>query len=97
MEITLADAAATAALGRRLADRLLTSRSATPSLLLLQGDLGAGKTEEEEAAMPSAAARAVVLAVEWPERLSSPPAGAWLVQLHHASAGRRAQLTAPRG
>jgi tRNA threonylcarbamoyladenosine biosynthesis protein TsaE len=155
-EITLADASATAALGRRLADRLLTSRSANPSLLLLQGDLGAGKTalvqgvaaglgidepvtspsfalaqhyeghtaegrptllvhldlyrlelpaaadelfaqEEEEAAMPSAAARAVVLAVEWPERLSSPPAGAWLVQLHHASAGRRAQLTAPRG
>ena len=40
----LADADATRALGRRLAGRLLGWGLAPPPLLLLQGDLGAGKT-----------------------------------------------------
>ncbi|MFM9111361.1 MAG: tRNA (adenosine(37)-N6)-threonylcarbamoyltransferase complex ATPase subunit type 1 TsaE, partial [Prochlorococcaceae cyanobacterium] len=41
----LADAAATAALGRELARRLLAAAGAGPALvLLLEGDLGAGKT-----------------------------------------------------
>ena len=40
----LADAAATQDLGRRLATDLLRHPAAGPALLLLQGDLGAGKT-----------------------------------------------------
>lgn len=40
----LADAAATQDLGRRLAADLLSYPAAGPALLLLQGDLGAGKT-----------------------------------------------------
>ena len=40
----LGDADATRALGRRLAGRLLAWGPAPPPLLLLQGDLGAGKT-----------------------------------------------------
>lgn len=40
----LADAAATQDLGRRLAADLLRHPAAGPALLLLQGDLGAGKT-----------------------------------------------------
>ncbi len=47
-EWQLADAAATAALGRWLADRLRapaeTAAASHPPVLLLQGDLGAGKT-----------------------------------------------------
>ena len=44
--VLLADAAATAALGRELALQWLQqcSGSAEPPILLLQGDLGAGKT-----------------------------------------------------
>lgn len=148
----LADAAATRALGMALAERLLASPQ-QPAILLLQGDLGAGKTclvqglaaglgidepitsptfalaqhyggqrpggrptalvhldlyrleqasaadelfaqEEEEAA-----ALGAVLAVEWPERLSSPPPGAWRLQLDLANAtdpaaGRLAWLEA---
>ncbi|MEI6617309.1 MAG: tRNA (adenosine(37)-N6)-threonylcarbamoyltransferase complex ATPase subunit type 1 TsaE [Cyanobium sp. ELA507] len=193
----LADAAATLELGRRLAAELLGSlggdaagnppdtaqRSLAPAsaLLLLQGDLGAGKTclvqglaqalgiaeaitsptfalaqhyegrladgrpsrlvhldlyrlelpaaadelfaqEEEEAAagsevvglagrnevlaeaigLPGAAAEAkgltgakVVLAVEWPERLSFQPQDAWVVHLEHRGQGRRARLISP--
>jgi tRNA threonylcarbamoyladenosine biosynthesis protein TsaE len=148
----LADAAATRALGATLAERLLTAAEGPP-LLLLQGDLGAGKTclvqglaaalgieepitsptfalaqhyegrlgdgrhtalvhldlyrleqpaaadellaqEEEEARELGA-----LLAVEWPERLSRLPAGAWLLKLQHADphnpgAGRVAHLSA---
>ena len=40
----LADAAATKDLGRRLAADLLRHPATGPALLLLQGDLGAGKT-----------------------------------------------------
>jgi tRNA threonylcarbamoyladenosine biosynthesis protein TsaE len=149
----LADAAATRALGEQLAERLL---AAIPGpgccgLLLLQGDLGAGKTclvqgiaeglgirepitsptfalaqhyagqlddgsstalvhldlyrleqpgaadellaqEEEEACQLGA-----LLAVEWPERLSQVPSGAWRIQLDLADAadpdaGRIARL-----
>lgn len=42
--VFLADAAATAALGRRLAQRWLALPAAERPLLLLEGDLGAGKT-----------------------------------------------------
>ena len=56
--------------------------------------------QEEEEAM----ALGALLAVEWPERLSSPPAGAWLVVLaltdgNDPEAGRIARLStaAPRG
>jgi tRNA threonylcarbamoyladenosine biosynthesis protein TsaE len=150
----LADAAATRALGEQLAKRLLAAIEG-PSccgLLLLQGDLGAGKTclvqgiaaglgiaepitsptfalaqhyagqlgdgrasalvhldlyrleqpgaadellaqEEEEACHLGA-----VLAVEWPERLSQMPSGAWRIQLDLADAadpdaGRIARLS----
>ncbi len=149
----LADAAATRALGQALAERLRIQAGPGGSalILLLQGDLGAGKTclvqgiaealgisepitsptfalaqhyrgqhrdgsstalvhldlyrleqpgaadellaqEEEEAAALDA-----VVAVEWPERLSRPPAGAWVVQLSLADpadpeAGRIAHL-----
>jgi tRNA threonylcarbamoyladenosine biosynthesis protein TsaE len=192
----LADAAATRELGRRLAAELLGSlgsdaaanppdtaqRSPEPdsALLLLQGDLGAGKTclvqglaqalgiaeaitsptfalaqhyegrladgqptrlvhldlyrlelpaaadelfaqEEEEAAGSGLAGLAgrnvalaetlgltgadaeakgltgakVVLAVEWPERLSFQPQDAWVVHLEHQGQGRRARLISP--
>ena len=150
--VLLADAAATAALGRELELQWLQqcSASAEPPILLLQGDLGAGKTclvqsiasglgieeaitsptfalaqhyggqtlgrstalvhldlyrleqasaadelfaqEEEEALELSA-----LMAVEWSERLSFVPEGAWLVQLElvqpdQPEAGRRATL-----
>jgi tRNA threonylcarbamoyladenosine biosynthesis protein TsaE len=150
--VLLADAAATAALGRELALRWLQqcSGSAEPPILLLQGDLGAGKTclvqgiaaglgieeaitsptfalaqhyrgqaadrstalvhldlyrleqasvadelfaQEEEEALELGA----LMAVEWSERLSFVPEGAWLVQLElvqpdQPEAGRRATL-----
>lgn len=150
--VLLADAAATAALGRELALQWLQqcSSSAEPPILLLQGDLGAGKTclvqgiasglgideaitsptfalaqhyggqvagrstalvhldlyrleqasaadelfaQEEEEALELGA----LMAVEWSERLSFVPEGAWLVQLElvepdHPEAGRRATL-----
>ncbi len=147
----LADPSATEALGRKLASRLRCSgRGGRASLLLLQGELGAGKTclvqglaaglgisepitsptfalaqhydtddgpdagaaalvhldlyrleqsaaadelfaqEEEEASQQGA-----VLAVEWPERLSFRPEGAWVVALTHAGEGRLARITPP--
>ena len=150
--VLLADAAATAALGRELALQWLQqcSGSAEPPILLLQGDLGAGKTclvqgiaaglgieeaitsptfalaqhyggqvagrstalvhldlyrleqasaadelfaQEEEEALELGA----LMAVEWSERLSFVPEGAWLVQLElvqpdQPEAGRRATL-----
>ena len=150
--VLLADAAATAALGRELALQWLQqcSSSAEPPILLLQGDLGAGKTclvqgiaaglgideaitsptfalaqhyggqvadrntalvhldlyrleqasaadelfaQEEEEALELGA----LMAVEWSERLSFVPEGAWLVQLElvqpdQPEAGRRATL-----
>ena len=160
----LADAAATRALGQRLAGQLLDSGAGTSGvdpagggsspcgILLLQGDLGAGKTclvqglarglgidepitsptfalaqhyagqradgaatalmhldlyrlEQPEAAdellaqeQEEACSLAAVLAVEWPERLSRPPAGAWLLRLELADpadpdAGRIARLS----
>ena len=51
--------------------------------------------EEEEAC-----ALGALLAVEWPERLSSAPAGCWQVHLnladpHNPDAGRRLELSAP--
>ena len=150
--VLLADAAATAALGRELALQWLQqcSASAEHPILLLQGDLGAGKTclvqgiaaglgideaitsptfalaqhyggqvagrstalvhldlyrleqasaadelfaQEEEEALELGA----LMAVEWSERLSFVPEGAWLVQLElvqpdQPEAGRRATL-----
>jgi tRNA threonylcarbamoyladenosine biosynthesis protein TsaE len=149
----LADAAATHALGQRLAERLLAAGIGPGrcGVVLLQGDLGAGKTclvqgiaaglgidepitsptfalaqhyagrladgtatalvhldlyrlEQPEAAdellaqeEEEACSLAAVLAVEWPERLSQPPTGAWVVRLELADpadpdAGRIAQL-----
>jgi tRNA threonylcarbamoyladenosine biosynthesis protein TsaE len=148
----LADAAATRTLGHQLAARLeLQVRSNSSVILLLRGDLGAGKTclvqgiatglgidepitsptfalaqhyrgqrpggdptalvhldlyrlEQQEAAdellaqeEEEASALAAVLAVEWPERLSQPPIGAWEVQLELADpadpdAGRIARV-----
>ena len=38
-----------------------------------------------------------LLAVEWPERLSQLPKGAWHLHLAHSGEGRRAQLTPPNG
>ena len=150
--VLLADAAATAALGRELALQWLQQciHCAEPPILLLQGDLGAGKTclvqgiaaglgideaitsptfalaqhyggqvaghstalvhldlyrleqasaadelfaQEEEEALELGA----LMAVEWSERLSFVPEGAWLVQLElvqpdQPEAGRRATL-----
>ena len=168
----LADAAATQDLGRRLAADLLSDPAAgRPALLLLQGDLGAGKTclvqglaeglgiaepitsptfalaqhyegrlpegtttrlvhldlyrlepgaaadelftqEEEDAAavakggdgaeqawestgVERMAGMGVVLAVEWPERLSFLPQEAWRVRLEHRGDGRRVNWLPP--
>ena len=140
--VFLSDAAATRQLGQRLAEGWLAA--ADRPILLLQGDLGAGKTclvqglaqglgiaepitsptfalaqhyghalvhldlyrleqpaaadellaQEEEEALASGA----LLAVEWPERLSSAPVGAWRVVLELAEAddperGRIARIT----
>jgi tRNA threonylcarbamoyladenosine biosynthesis protein TsaE len=164
----LTDAAATRALGQRLVAAWLASpqQSAppaeagpTPLLLLLQGELGAGKTclvqglaealgidepvtspsfalaqhyggrlrgggatrlvhldlyrleladelfaqeEEEAAALAKEEADRepngvrVVLAVEWPERLSFVPREAWQLRLEHRGEGRRAHWLAPQ-
>jgi tRNA threonylcarbamoyladenosine biosynthesis protein TsaE len=139
-------------LGRSLAARLLKGSSAEPALLLLQGELGAGKTclvqglamglgipepitsptfalaqhyegqltgggtsrlihldlyrlehpaaadelfaQEEEEAMAAAGEARVVMAVEWPERLSMLPQGAWHLVLDHQGSGRRARWLA---
>ncbi len=149
-EWRLADVRATWALGRQLAEQLLTP----PLTLLLEGDLGAGKTclvqglaaglgiaepitsptfalaqhyggqndcgqrtalvhldlyrleqaaaadelfaQEEEIALDLGA----LLAVEWPQRLSGPPPGAWRLQLQLLDAsdpdrGRLARLWPP--
>ena len=149
-EWRLADVRATWALGRHLAEELL----APPLTLLLEGDLGAGKTclvqgiaaglgiaepitsptfalaqhycgqsdcgqrtalvhldlyrleqaaaadelfaQEEEIARDLGA----LLAVEWPQRLSGPPPGAWRLQLQLLDAsdpdrGRLARLWPP--
>ena len=167
----LADAAATQDLGRRLAADLLNYPAGRPALLLLQGDLGAGKTclvqglaeglgiaepvtsptfalaqhyegrlpegtttrlvhlylyrlepgaaadelfaqEEEEAAavarggegavqtwesigVEGMAGMGVVLAVEWPERLSFLPLEAWRVRLEHRGGARRVHWLPP--
>jgi tRNA threonylcarbamoyladenosine biosynthesis protein TsaE len=142
----LADAAASAALGRHLAAAL------TPGdLVMLRGDLGAGKTTlvqglaealgiDEAVTSPSfalaqhypgqgerpglvhldlyrledphsadelfaqeleeALSLGAVLALEWPERLSQPPSGAWRLSLELADpadpdAGRIARLCPP--
>ena len=146
----LEDTAATRALGRRIADLWFSQAHGGMVMLLLRGDLGAGKTclvqglaeglgieeaitsptfalaqhyvghaggrptalihldlyrldqpsaadellaQEEEEAMASGA----LLAVEWPERLSSPPQGAWQVELmlldqRNPDLGRRAAV-----
>jgi tRNA threonylcarbamoyladenosine biosynthesis protein TsaE len=144
----LRDAAATQAFGRQLALRLTAG-----SILLLKGDLGAGKTclvqglaaglgIEEPITSPTFAlaqhyplpksgagagglvhldlyrlelaaadelfaqeeeeARALgaLLAVEWPERLSSTPAGCWQIQLSlsdpiNPEAGRLIDMRSP--
>jgi tRNA threonylcarbamoyladenosine biosynthesis protein TsaE len=149
----LADAIATCDLGRRLAGELLEQPGAGPALLLLQGDLGAGKTclvqglaeglgiseaitsptfalaqhydgrlsdgrptrlihldlyrleepaaadelfaQEEEEAAALAASVTVVLAVEWPERLSVLPQDAWRLRLEHHGMGRRVHWHGP--
>ena len=144
--VLLADAAATQELGRRLAQQWLALPAGERPILLLQGDLGAGKTcltqglaaglgidepitsptfalaqhytgrsgalvhldlyrlehpaaadelfaqEEEEALALNA-----LMAVEWAERLSFVPDGAWrigleLVDPNDHEAGRRARL-----
>lgn len=144
--VLLPDAAATRALGRKLAQQWLALPLQARPILLLQGDLGAGKTcltqglasglgidepitsptfalaqhytgrcgslvhldlyrlepssaadalfaqEEEEALSLNA-----LMAVEWAERLSFVPEGAWcigleLLQPHQPEAGRRASL-----
>jgi tRNA threonylcarbamoyladenosine biosynthesis protein TsaE len=167
----LADATATQDLGRRLAADLLNYPAVGPALLLLQGDLGAGKTclvqglaeglgiaepvtsptfalaqhyegrlpegtttrlvhldlyrlaagpaadelfaqEEEEASavarggegaaqaressgVERMAGMGVVLAVEWPERLSFLPQMAWRVRLEHWGNARRVHWLPP--
>ena len=153
--LPLADAAATRALGRQLAQQLLSlCRPGVAPRLLLHGDLGAGKTclvqglaeelgiaepitsptfalaqhysgrrgdgqatalvhldlyrledgaaadelfaQEEEEAM----ALGALMAVEWPQRLSCPPADAWQVELtlvdgDDPDSGRLAWLESP--
>ncbi|MBD2550715.1 tRNA (adenosine(37)-N6)-threonylcarbamoyltransferase complex ATPase subunit type 1 TsaE [Microcystis elabens FACHB-917] len=148
----LADPAATDALGRRLAGQLIAAGGGDGALLLLRGELGAGKTSLVQglaAALgisepvtsptfalaqhydtdsgsdagttalvhldlyrlePGAAADELfaqeeedarglgaVLAVEWPERLSFRPEGAWEVVLSHREdgEGRLALITPP--
>jgi len=148
--VFLADAAATEALGRELAQQWLNLPAGERPILLLQGDLGAGKTcltqglaaglgidepitsptfalaqhyqgvlagratalvhldlyrleqaaasdelfaQEEEEAL----ALGALMAVEWSERLSFVPEGAWrigleLVEPNQPEAGRRALL-----
>ena len=149
--VLLADAAATRHLGQQLAEQWLALPPQQRPILLLQGDLGAGKTcltqglaaglgvdelitsptfalaqhyqgrsgalvhldlyrleraaaadelfaqEEEEALALNA-----LMAVEWAERLSFVPEGAWrigleLVQPDDPDAGRRAWLAATDG
>lgn len=154
-ECHLEDAAATRDLGRQLAAQLLAASATAPVLLMLQGDLGAGKTslvqglaeglgihesvtspsfalaqhyggqardgrptalvhldlyrlddsasadelfaqEEEEAQLLGAQ----LMAVEWPERLSSLPEGCWQLELalrdpSDPEAGRVAKLRLP--
>ena len=53
--------------------------------------------EEEEAAAEAMGLTSakVVLAVEWPERLSFQPQDAWVVHLEHRGQGRRARLISP--
>ena len=149
----LADAAATRALGRRIAAHWLSQPQTLGTVLLLKGDLGAGKTclvqglaeglgiaepitsptfalaqhyggtadarptalvhldlyrldqpaaadellaQEEEEALASGA----LLAVEWPDRLSRSPAGAWQVELllldgRNPDLGRHASVQLP--
>ena len=145
-DVLLADAAATQALGRELAQHWLALPPGERPILLLQGDLGAGKTcltqglaaglgidelitsptfalaqhysgragslvhldlyrleqaaaadelfaQEEEEAL----ALKALMAVEWAERLSFVPEGAWqvgleLLQPDAPEAGRRAFL-----
>ena len=145
--VFLADAAATQSLGRELAQQWLGLPAEARPILLLQGDLGAGKTcftqglaaglgidepitsptfalaqhycgsagalvhldlyrleqpaaadelfaqEEEEAIALNA-----LMAVEWAERLSFAPEGAWRIRLEllradQPEAGRTAQIT----
>lgn len=143
MDLALADPQATHQLGLQLAGELPKG-----SLLLLSGELGAGKTalvqglaaglgihepvtsptfalaqhycrrgergdpvlihldlyrleladaadelfaQEEDLARSCGA----LLAVEWPERLSDWPHGAWRLQLAHAGEGRTARLSPP--
>ena len=145
MTQALRDAAATQAFGRQLARRLPAG-----SILLLEGDLGAGKTclvqglaaglgIEEPITSPTFAlaqhyqlqpagglvhldlyrlelsaaadelfaqeeeeARALgaLMAVEWPKRLSRPPAGCWQIQLSlidpgNPEAGRLIEVRSP--
>jgi tRNA threonylcarbamoyladenosine biosynthesis protein TsaE len=149
--VFLADAAATATLGQTLAARWLALPAEQRPILLLEGDLGAGKTSlvqgiaaalgiDEPVTSPSfalaqhyrghhaaagttvlvhldlyrleqpaaadelfaqeeeeALAEGALLAVEWPNRLSFVPAGAWRLELALADganpeAGRLAQL-----
>ena len=147
--LLLSDAAATRALGHSLALQWLALPPGSRPLLVLQGDLGAGKTslvqgvaaalgitepitsptfalaqqyqgdngalvhldlyrldhvaaadellaQEEEAALELGA----LLALEWPERLSTHPHQAWQVRLdfsdpHNPEAGRLALLRGP--
>jgi tRNA threonylcarbamoyladenosine biosynthesis protein TsaE len=148
----LADPAATQALGQRLAGQLIAAGGGDGALLLLRGELGAGKTSLVQglaAALgisepvtsptfalaqhydtdsgtdagttalvhldlyrlePGAAADELfaqeeedarglgaVLAVEWPERLSFRPEGAWEVVLSHREdgEGREARIMPP--
>ena len=144
-DVLLADAAATQALGRELAQHWLALPPGERPILLLQGDLGAGKTcltqglaaglgidelitsptfalaqhysgragslvhldlyrleqaaaaDELFAQEEEALALKALMAVEWAERLSFVPEGAWrvgleLLQPDAPEAGRRAFL-----